>query len=107
MKIQVGNGSIEIGDKEFKLIGKRVLSISVTTIQGPCTDEMCPLIKKPVCTIIDHFTPNNDYRIENPLQIEMQQEIYNSINKERQAVKIKYKIGGKFEIKGLSLIGAA
>ena len=37
----------------------------------------------------------------------MQQEIYNSINKERQAVKIKYKIGGKFEIKGLSLIGAA
>ncbi|WMT52183.1 MAG: hypothetical protein RE471_04710 [Ferroplasma sp.] len=107
MKVQVGNGSIEIGDKEVKLIGTRILSISVTTVQGPCNDEMCPLIKKPVCTIVDHFSQSEDYRIENPLQIEMQQEVYNSINRERQAVKIKYKIGGKFEIKGLSLIGTA
>ncbi len=105
MQIRVGNGSIEIGDKEVKLIGHRVLSISIMTIQGPCTDEMCPLIKKPVCTIIDGFTSIDNYRIENPIKIEMLQEVYNSINRDRQKVKIKYKIGGKLEIKGLSLIG--
>ena len=38
MEIHIGNGSIEIGDKEVNLIGNRVLSISVTTVQGPCTD---------------------------------------------------------------------
>ena len=105
MQIKVDNGSIEIGDKEVKLIGHRVLSINVITIQGPCTDEMCPLIKKPVCTIIDDFTPGDNFIIENPVKIEMQQEVYNSINRERQKVKIKYKIGGKLEIKGLSLVG--
>jgi hypothetical protein len=105
MNIQIGNGSIEIGGREVSLIGDRILSISVVTVQGPCTDEMCPLIKKPVCSLVDHFTLTDNYRIEAPLKIEMQYEIYNSINRERQKVKIKYKIGGKFEIKGLSVIG--
>lgn len=105
MKIPVGNGSIEIGDKTIKLIGDKILSISVTTVQGPCTDEMCPLIKKPICTLTDHFTYNDSYRMENPLKIEMPQGVYDSINMERQNIKIKYKINGKFEIKGLSLIG--
>ncbi len=104
MEIQIGNGSIEIGDKEVKLIGNRVLSISVTTVQGPCTDEMCPLIKKSACAIIESFSSNNNYRIENPLKIEMPEEVYNSINRERQKIKIKSKIGRKLEIKGLSLV---
>ena len=103
----MGNGIIEIEDKAIKLIGKNVLSISIITIHGPCTDEMCPLIKKPLCALNDEFTAENDYRIQAPVRIEMPYEIYNSISMERQRVKIKYKISGKFEIKGLSLIGTA
>jgi hypothetical protein len=105
MDIQVGNGNIDIVDKAIKLIGNRILSMSVITTQGACTDEMCPLIKKIVCNITDNFEMNSSYKIQSPVKIEMPQEVYYSIDKERQHIKIKISLNGKLEIKGLSLIG--
>ncbi len=104
MEIQVGNGTIEIADKVIKLIGNNVLSISIITTQGACTDEMCPLIKKAACNITKSFRTDSSYKIQNPVKIEMPHEVYYSIDKERQHIKIKTSLNGKLEIKGLSLI---
>ena len=106
MDIQIGKGSIDIGDKALKLIGNRVLSISILTTQGACTDEMCPLIKTAVCEIKDNFSTNTLYKIQDPVKIEMPQEVYNSIDRERQHIKLKISLKGKPEIKGFSLVSA-
>ena len=47
-----------IPDKAVKLIGNRVLSISILTTQVACTDEMCPLIKTAVCENMWFSTDN-------------------------------------------------
>jgi len=107
MEISLGNGTIEISDKAIKFLGNKVLSISIITTQGACTDEMCPLIKKIVCDISDNFGKNPSYKIQSPVKIEMPPEVYYSIDKERQHIKIKISFNKKLEIKGLSLVGTA
>ena len=106
MNIKIGKGTMEIGDKIIKLIGNKVLSVSVIAVQGACTDEMCPLIKKPQCNITKDFEIKDSYKIYNPVKVEMPDEMYYSIDKGRQCVKVKLSLNGKIEIKGLSLIGA-
>ncbi len=107
MDVKIGKGTMEIGDRVIKLIGNRVLSLSVITVKGPCTDEMCSLIRKPKCNVTDNYVLQNAYVVKEPIKIEMPQELYYSIDREREHIKVKISLNGKIEIKGLSLIDAA
>jgi hypothetical protein len=106
MEFALGNGTMEITDKALKLINGRVLSVAIAMVPGACTDKMCPMIKKTICNIVDNYELNDAYKIEEPVRIEIPEEMYYSINKERQHVKIKASFNGKIEIRGLSLVGA-
>jgi hypothetical protein len=104
MIIKLGNGSIYIDEKVKNLLNNRVLLIKITMEKGPCTDELCPLIRKVSCEINDNYKFDSTYKIHEPVKIEMYNDIYNSINKERENIKIKKGFKG-IEIKGISLVG--
>ncbi|WP_337860667.1 hypothetical protein [Ferroplasma sp.] len=106
MKIQIGKGTLDIDEKIINLTGNKVISISIVSVQGACTDNMCPLIKKTVCTIVDNYILKNSFKAEYPVKIEIADDVYYSIDKERQNVKLKSSFNKKIEVKGLSLVSA-
>jgi hypothetical protein len=105
MEIQVGKGTIALDEKTIKLTKNKVISISIVVTQGACTDNMCPVIKKAVCNINDDYTIKDSFRIEKPVKIEMESEVYYSIDKERENVKLKGSFNKKIELRGFSLVG--
>jgi len=103
MIIKIGNGSIDVDEKLIDILKDKVLLIKITMEKSPCTDNLCPLIKKISYEINDNYKFNDTYKINDNIKIEMYNEIYNSINKEREKIKIKKGFKG-IEIKGISLV---
>lgn len=103
MIIKIGNGYIDMDEKIINALRNKVLLIKIVIEKGPCTDNLCPLIKKISYEINDGYRFNDTIKINEPVKIEMYKEIYNSINKEREKIKIKKGFKG-IEIKGISLV---
>ena len=104
MLIKIGKGSIDIDNKIKDILNNKVLLIKITTEKGACTDNLCPLIRKISYEINDNYTFEDTHKIYEPVRIEMYREVYNSIDKERENIKIKKGFRG-IEIKGISLVG--
>ncbi len=98
----MGNGSINIDEKVENIIGNKILTIFIKLEQGPCGDNMCQLIKKIDYEISDNYKYKDSYRIEKPVKIELQHDVYYSIDKERENVIIKSGLNKKIVIKGLT-----
>ncbi|WP_061950673.1 hypothetical protein [Acidiplasma cupricumulans] len=90
-----------------KILQNNVLLLKITLEQGPCTDNMCQLIKKPSYEINSDFKYKDSFKIDKDIKIEIPKDIYNSISHERDRVVIKDGISGKIVIRGLSLVGTA
>ncbi|MEM0139145.1 MAG: hypothetical protein QXZ44_00820 [Ferroplasma sp.] len=103
MEIKVGNGIITVEDNVMPLLGDNILIIYIKLEQGPCQDNICQLIRKVEYEISGHFKYENSFKIAGPPRIELQQGIFDSINKEREKVNIKAAFGKRILIRGLAI----
>ncbi len=102
--IKVGNGIIKINDKIMNIIENKILFIKIILEEGPCKDDLCPLIKKIAYEINDKYKFSETYKISGSVKIELIKEVYDSINKGREKIYIKNGFKNKIEIKGFSLL---
>ncbi len=102
--IKIGNGLIKIDDKITNIVGNKILFIKIILEEGPCKDDLCPLIKKISYELNDNFRFNDTYKVDNPTKLELIKEVYDSINKGREEIYIKKGFKNKIEIKGFSLL---
>ncbi len=105
MLVKIGKGSVDIDNKIKDILNNKVLLIKITAEKGGCTDNLCPLIRKVSYEVNDNYTLEDTHKIYEPVKIEMYREIYESIDKGREKIKIKKGFKG-IEIKGISLVGA-
>jgi hypothetical protein len=102
MEIRVGKGSITIGGRLLERIGKNYLVLKLVTEAGPCTDAMCQVIITLNATVENSLNPEFITFPAGGTYVAMDQAVFRSIDRGRQAVYVKETRHAGLAVKGFA-----
>ncbi|MGC8506529.1 MAG: hypothetical protein ACP5NK_07490 [Thermoplasmata archaeon] len=91
-------GAIDSPERKF-------LEVSVISVNGPCSDESCQVIRKVVARLSRPADLSRYVTIEVPgLSVFLEKEVFDSIDMGRSTVAAKVMRSGKVVVSGISII---
>lgn len=104
--LKVGKGCIRIENSALKRISGKNVCINIDFEKGPCNDDACQVITKPVVTEIFEISPEMTHLEKGGVSIYLPPVIYKAIDAGRQEnVSVIYSRGrGRLVVKGFSFL---
>ncbi|BAB60341.1 TVG1228987 [Thermoplasma volcanium GSS1] len=103
-EFQVGAGKVLVDENITSSLNGKYILLTTRVESGPCLDGMCQVIRELQAEIVDRVSENLLFFGNEKVKIAMDKSVYNSINKGREEIKLKYGRGYKLFVSGFSYV---